>query len=226
MHSPLSSHGSIRCHYHPTKASNKRKRKQCTLSNNLYRTSSTNTATPRKLILLTTLALLYCTIVTVPQPVHATNRRSSRGRNGSSSSSSSSSSKKQFQSDDYYKVLSLSKRATPKEIKSAYRKLALQYHPDKVKDGEDKEQAEKIFVKVSEAYAVLSDEKKKKVYDKYGKNGLEALEKGMDPEEAGFGGFPGGGGGFPGGGGGFPGGGAGFDPRQMVRKNHQSKRQN
>jgi len=54
-------------------------------------------------------------------------------------------------------------------------------------------------VKVSAAYDVLSDEKKRSTYDKYGQNGLDALEKGMDPEEAGFGGF---GGGFGGGGGG------------------------
>lgn len=53
-------------------------------------------------------------------------------------------------------------------------------------------------MKVSAAYDVLSDEKKRSTYDKYGQNGLDALEKGMDPDEAGFGGF----GGFGGGGGG------------------------
>jgi len=130
---------------------------------------------------------------------------------------------KQFESDDYYKVLGLSKGASAKEIKKAYRKLALQYHPDKVKDEKDKESSEKIFVSISQAYAVLSDEKTKNIYDKYGKNGLEAHEKGIDPEQAGFGGgFSSGGGGFPRGGGGrsnfqFNGnfGGAGFDPRNM-----------
>eukprot|EP00957_Ditylum_brightwellii_P187209 14257865-Ditylum_brightwellii.AAC.1 len=66
--------------------------------------------------------------------------------------------------------------------------------------------AEKRFREVSEAYAILSDEEKRKVYDKYGKNGLDALEKGIDPEQAGFGGGGGFGGGFPGG---FPGGGGG-----------------
>ena len=133
-------------------------------------------------------------------------------------------------SDDYYGVLGLSKKATQKEIKSAYRKLALKYHPDKV--GEDeKEKAEEIFVRVSEAYAILSDEDKRKVYDKYGKNGLDMLERGMDPEEAGFGGgFPGGGfpgdGGFGGGGNTFHfsqgGGGSpfgdGFDPFSMFEE--------
>jgi len=109
---------------------------------------------------------------------------------------------------DYYKILGVKKSAKPKEIKSAYRKLALKYHPDKVEGEKEKEEAEKVFVKVSEAYSVLSDDEKRSVYDKYGKNGLDALERGQNPEEAGFGGgFPGGGGG--GFGGGFPGGGGG-----------------
>ena len=107
--------------------------------------------------------------------------------------------------DDYYYVLGLSKTAKQKEIKSAYRKLALKWHPDKVEENK-KQEAEEMFIKVSEAYAVLSDKEKRKVYDKYGKRGLEALERGIDPEAAGFGadgGFSDGGG-F--GGGGFPGG--------------------
>jgi len=121
----------------------------------------------------------------------------------------------QFESDDYYEVLGLDRKAKDKEIKSSYRKLALKYHPDKVSD-EEKEDAEKIFVKVSEAYAVLSDKEKRNIYDKYGKGGLEAFERGQDPASAGFGGFGGGrpGGGFPGGGfhrqGGFNGGGQQF----------------
>lgn len=117
---------------------------------------------------------------------------------------------------DYYKELNVSKKAKEKEIKSAYRKLALKYHPDKFKPNPkfSDEKNEKLkaahedkFVKVSAAYDVLSDEKKRKVYDKYGQNGLDALEKGVDPEEAGFGG--GGGGGFGAGFNGFQGGGGG-----------------
>ena len=84
--------------------------------------------------------------------------------------------------------------------------LSRQSHPqpDKFKTNENlssakndknKKKHNDRFVKVSAAYDVLSDEKKRSTYDKYGQNGLDALEKGVDPEEAGFGGFGGGGGG-------------------------------
>lgn len=66
---------------------------------------------------------------------------------------------------DYYKTLGAKKDFTPTEIKKAYRKLALKYHPDKNKG--DK-QAEAKFKEISEAYAVLSDPEKKKQYDLYG----------------------------------------------------------
>lgn len=72
---------------------------------------------------------------------------------------------KQSKEKNYYKILGISRTATSKEIKSAYRKLALQYHPDKVKD-EDKEEAEKKFHDIGEAYEVLSDEELKAKYDR------------------------------------------------------------
>ena len=59
---------------------------------------------------------------------------------------------------NYYDVLNISKNATKDEIKNAYKKLAMKYHPDKNID--NKEVAEEKFKKVSEAYEVLSDEKK------------------------------------------------------------------
>ncbi len=65
---------------------------------------------------------------------------------------------------NYYEVLGVSKSATKAEIKSAYRKLALQWHPDKNKS----EGAEKKFKEINNAYEVLSDEKKRQTYDQLG----------------------------------------------------------
>jgi DnaJ family protein B protein 6 len=62
------------------------------------------------------------------------------------------------------------KSASVSEIKKAYRKLALKWHPDK--NPENKEDAEVRFKEISEAYEVLSDEKKRRIYDQYGKEGL------------------------------------------------------
>jgi len=62
---------------------------------------------------------------------------------------------------DYYKILGVEKNATPDDIKKAYRKLALKWHPDKnSQDEESKVKAEKMFKDIGEAYAVLSDERK------------------------------------------------------------------
>lgn len=70
---------------------------------------------------------------------------------------------------DYYEVLEVSKSATPEEIKKAYRKKAIQYHPDK--NPGDKE-AEEKFKEAAEAYEVLSDSQKKARYDQYGHAGM------------------------------------------------------
>ncbi len=67
---------------------------------------------------------------------------------------------------DYYELLDVPRTATPEEIKKAYRKKALQYHPDK-NPGDN--EAEKKFKEISEAYEILSDEKKREQYDRYGK---------------------------------------------------------
>ena len=70
---------------------------------------------------------------------------------------------------DYYEVLGVSKNATPDEIKKAYRKLAMKYHPDVNKDpgAEDK------FKEINEAYEVLSDEQKRQTYDQFGHAGMD-----------------------------------------------------
>ncbi|XP_035375759.1 dnaJ homolog subfamily B member 6b isoform X2 [Electrophorus electricus] len=71
---------------------------------------------------------------------------------------------------EYYNILGIPKNASPDEIKKAYRKQALKWHPDKNPD--NKEEAERRFKEVSEAYEVLSDENKRNMYDRYGKEGL------------------------------------------------------
>ncbi|MBR5784550.1 MAG: DnaJ domain-containing protein, partial [Bacteroidales bacterium] len=120
---------------------------------------------------------------------------------------------------DYYEVLGVSKTATADELKKAYRKLALQYHPDKNQG--DKE-AEEKFKEAAEAYDVLSNQEKRQRYDQFGHAGVD-----------GQGGFGGGGmsmddifsqfgdifGSFFGGGGGFRGfGGGGQGARRPVQR--------
>src|SRR3989339_831415 len=73
---------------------------------------------------------------------------------------------------DYYEILGIEKNSTLQQIKKAYRSLALQYHPDRV--SEDKKAAsEEKFKEISEAYGVLSDQKKRAMYDQYGHAGID-----------------------------------------------------
>lgn len=103
---------------------------------------------------------------------------------------------------DYYKVLGIDKSASQDEIKKAYRKLAIKYHPDK---NPGNKEAEAKFKKLGEAYSVLSDEKKRKQYDTYGTvdgNGFQGnpndIFKDLFKDIGGFGPFGGGFGGFGG----------------------------
>jgi len=70
----------------------------------------------------------------------------------------------------FYEILGVEKSATEQEIKKAYRRLALKWHPDKNPDNKD--EADRKFKEISEAYDVLSDKKKREVYDLYGRDGV------------------------------------------------------
>ncbi len=89
---------------------------------------------------------------------------------------------------DYYEVLGVSKGVDTKELKRAYRKLAMKYHPDRMPDDKD---AEDKFKEATEAYEVLGDEKKRQAYDQFGHAGVDGQGGGY-----GGGGFGGGGGNF------------------------------
>jgi curved DNA-binding protein len=87
---------------------------------------------------------------------------------------------------DYYDTLGVSKNASGEELKRAYRKLAMKYHPDK---NPNKKEAEERFKEINEAYAVLSDKEKRKQYDTFGKEGFhqrftqEDIFRGFDFDE-------------------------------------------
>src|SRR3989304_4935659 len=98
---------------------------------------------------------------------------------------------------DYYEILGVDKKSSADDIKAAYRKLAMQYHPDRNKAPD----AEEKFKEISEAYAVLSDQNKRQQYDQFGHSGIdmrysqEDIFRGVDFEDIfrdlGFGGFGG-----------------------------------
>lgn len=87
---------------------------------------------------------------------------------------------------DYYEVLEVEKGADEKEIRRAYRRMAMRYHPDRNPD--DKE-AEEKFKEAKEAYEVLSDAEKRAAYDQFGHAGLGGGQGGFGGAGAGAGGF-------------------------------------
>lgn len=81
------------------------------------------------------------------------------------------------QKRDYYEVLGVSKNATDEELKKAYRRLAKKYHPDANQD--NKEEAESKFKEVNEAYEILSDSQKRRMYDQFGFDGPQGFGGGQ-----------------------------------------------
>ncbi|MBI4876640.1 MAG: molecular chaperone DnaJ [Acidobacteria bacterium] len=79
---------------------------------------------------------------------------------------------------DYYEILGVGRGAADQDLKSAYRKLALKFHPDR---NPDNREAEEKFKEAAEAYAVLSDGQKRAAYDRYGHQGLQSAPGGFDP---------------------------------------------
>lgn len=88
---------------------------------------------------------------------------------------------------DYYRVLKVGRDASEEELKKAYRKLAMRWHPDK-NVTINKEEAETKFKKISEAYDVLSDPVKRQIYDLYGEEAIKSGE--FPPPSAGTGARP------------------------------------
>ena len=87
-------------------------------------------------------------------------------------------------SDDFYEALGVERNASGAEIKSAYRKLAMKYHPDRNPDDQN---AEKRFKHVKEAYEILSDDQKRTAYDQFGRSGVDPNMGGGGPGPGGFG---------------------------------------
>ena len=89
---------------------------------------------------------------------------------------------------DFYEVLGVAKNASEEEIKKAYRKLAMKFHPDR-HQGDEAKEAEGKFKEVKEAYEMLSDAQKRAAYDQYGHAGVDPNMRGPGGGAEGFGGF-------------------------------------
>ena len=89
---------------------------------------------------------------------------------------------------DYYEVLGVPKNASDDEIKKAYRKLAMKYHPDR-NQGDAAKDTEARFKEAKEAYEMLSEPEKRAAYDQFGHAGVDPNMRGPGPGQEGFGGF-------------------------------------
>ena len=87
---------------------------------------------------------------------------------------------------DFYDILGVAKNASEEELKKAYRKLAMKFHPDR---NTDDAKAEEKFKEVKEAYEILTDPRKREAYDRYGHAGVDGAPAGPGGGAGGFGGF-------------------------------------
>ena len=109
---------------------------------------------------------------------------SSRRRNSNTQSNSSSRQQPNLNSSNHYEILGVPKNATTQQIKVSYRKLALQFHPDRLPPdatSEDKQAAHKSFTKIGHAYEILSDETRRQEYDAEQQQGSQSSRRGRDP---------------------------------------------
>ena len=90
--------------------------------------------------------------------------------------------------EDYYRILGIKRDATKQQIRRAFKKLSLKYHPDKNKDNPEK--AKQKFIKIANAYEVLNNDETRKIYDQYGEEGLKQHQQQQNAGQGGnFGGF-------------------------------------
>ena len=87
--------------------------------------------------------------------------------------------------EDYYHLLGVKRDASKAEIRRAFKKLSLQYHPDKNKNKKNPEKAKEMFIKIANAYEVLNDDKLRKIYDQHGEEGVKQHQQGGGQQHGG-----------------------------------------
>ena len=80
--------------------------------------------------------------------------------------------------EDYYRLLGVNRDASKAEIRRAFKKLSLKYHPDKNKNKKNPEKSKEMFIKIANAYEVLNDDKLRKIYDQHGEEGVKQHQQG------------------------------------------------
>ena len=87
--------------------------------------------------------------------------------------------------EDYYRLLGVRRDASKEEIRRAFKKLSLKYHPDKNKNKKNPEKAKEMFIKIANAYEVLNDDKLRQIYDKHGEEGVKQHQQGGGQQHGG-----------------------------------------